>query len=238
MNTLKIKKAHHSFLILLIYSLAALTSANASDNDLTRLLPKQCVFYGNFFQTRNIERLPSSLNSSGNFFFSCERGIIWQTLYPIKSSLIYTTDGTSFEGTHEKNSQQTSFTSLNGTKHYYLGKFLINLLSANLQELHSDFDATHTTPPPNNTLAILLTPKNEKIKKSLKNITLKRQENESTLLITINNNESQTNIKIDTIENTTTHKSTLETCKLSLKNNIEPCDPLFSPHNFTSNALN
>ena len=185
MNTSYLKKAKQ---LLFIFSLTSISvSATETDkHELKSLLPSDCIFSGDFIQSKTIKALPQPLLSSGKLFFSCKQGLIWHNETPFAESLIYTRDALHFRSLPDNDPE-----ALHGQQHHYLAKFLISLLSADTEQIEKDF-VVELNKKDNSSGATLI-PSNEIIKKGLKSINLeKKVENEKEMLsITIDNANEQ-----------------------------------------------
>lgn len=162
---------------------------STSPTKLVDLLPKQCVFSGAFTQQKTINTLPKPLSSEGIMFFSCKHGLIWKNIKPFPESLIYTS-----ENVHFRNTESEQAIPLEGQQHYYLAKFLIDLLSANIESLNEQFSIESGS----SENGLILLPNNAFIKKGLQSISIaKEQEDKSkkeSLVINIKDPKGQTTL--------------------------------------------
>ena len=107
---------------------------NKKNNKIKKILPDHCIFSGDFTQSRKIGALPTPLTSSGKLFFSCQHGLIWNNEKPFSESLVYTS-----QNLHFRKIDSNEPTPLGGQQHYYFAKFLLNLLSADIEYINEQF---------------------------------------------------------------------------------------------------
>jgi hypothetical protein len=101
---------------------------------LQAFLPQSCNLSGNFSQQKTIVDLPNALQSSGDFLFSCERGLIWKTKVPIVETLVYKAKGKSLRLAEDGQSEM-----LSGKMQKEIGKLLNNLIGADVDKLQDTF---------------------------------------------------------------------------------------------------
>ncbi|WP_189405634.1 outer membrane lipoprotein carrier protein LolA [Alteromonas halophila] len=64
-------------------------SEEAEAQLLAAIFPDSCHFSGQFSQQKAVKGLPMPLKSRGDFYFSCELGLIWHTQAPFQEALLY-----------------------------------------------------------------------------------------------------------------------------------------------------
>jgi len=205
-----------------------------SSIEIKNILPDHCVFSGTFHQEKEVEFLPQPLFSEGLLFFSCGHGLIWENIKPFPESLIYTS-----ADLHYRSIPNESITPLESQQHYYLSKFLLNLLSADIDSIYQQF-STKKTYKEKNKNGITLLPKNKFLKKGLHSIILEKKINnkEESLLIKIKDSkENTTTLKIENpISYFRTKKEIIITeCKKALNkdtNREDACDILSNPQQY------
>lgn len=162
----------------ILYSLA-ISAADKSANDVKIILeanlPTNCNFSGDFTQKKYLKGLPLPLHSSGQFFFACRYGLIWDVNKPNKETRIYT-----HENTHFSLSNAEKPVLLEGIANFYLAKFLLSILSGNSKALYNSYDIQQ-----NSSSAITLIPKNKYLKKGLSSIELLKKPLSEKNLITV-----------------------------------------------------
>ncbi len=158
---------------------------------LTKILPQHCLLSGSFTQTRKLHTLPAPLVSSGQFFFSCHNGLIWQTNSPINETLIYTQQTYHFQIKGQQLPQL-----LQSRLHDHLAKILLGLMSADKHYLQEQFVINSE---PNDNTSFILEPKNKQLKRALRKIIVRQQNKLNTLKI-FNINKETTQIEISNIQ--------------------------------------
>ena len=123
-----------------VISLLCVTSffnvfANQDDVITQIALPKStCSFAGEFTQNKTIAGLDQTLESSGSFYYHCEKGVIWSTDTPVDETLIFNRFGDNFK---IKDQSVNKFTGRQGK---LLGKLLNSMMSGNQAEIESLFE--------------------------------------------------------------------------------------------------
>ncbi|MBL4851587.1 MAG: outer membrane lipoprotein carrier protein LolA [Gammaproteobacteria bacterium] len=191
---------------------------------LAETLPQHCLLSGNFTQTRRLRTLPAPLVSSGQFFFSCHNGLIWQTESPINETLVYTQQEYYFQIKEEQSPQL-----LQSRLHDHLAKILLGLMSADKHYLQEQFTINNES---NNKMSFILKPKDKQLKRGLKKIIL-RQENALNTIKIVNINKETTRIVISNTQdlNWQSNNHTQSFCQdLTAKIQLA-CDILMQPKN-------
>ncbi len=171
---------------------------NNIDEALERILPDNCIFSGEFNQVKQLDKLPVPLSSSGQLLFSCHHGLIWKSIKPFNEDLIYT-----LKSTHFRVIENNEPIPLEGLQHHYLAKFLLSLLSANIESIQRDFDIS-LDQSNRDTVAINLLPTNTYAKKGLDSISIKKTVAETGDELSINiidSKKQKTKINIVNINN-------------------------------------
>ena len=166
--------------------------AQTADDELL-LPPSSCVFSGDFKQSKHLKGLPAPIESSGQFFYHCDLGVIWKTISPIEETLVLTNIGESFiiENNQSKplKSQQSKL----------LSELINGLMGANQQYINENFQIRKqsiTTAE-----AFTLIPKKRRLKRGLKQIDLSfaaeslSSNSEEVLISILDRNKQWTHIK-------------------------------------------
>lgn len=146
-----------------------------------------CSFGGEFTQEKFLTGLPESVSSSGHFFFHCEKGVIWSTDSPIQEALILRQDGKSLI----RKDVQTK--RLKGRQARFIGKLIRQLIAANTEAIHADFEVEHKDG------GFLLKPKKKSLRRAIQHINLswheKNNDEQATVVISIlDRNDQKTKI--------------------------------------------
>lgn len=141
--------------------LASSAIAVAKPTGLQALLPQACNLAGVFTQSKKLPDINQTLQSSGNFIFSCGQGLIWSTREPQQETLIYRRDNKHYVLLPENDASP-----LKGRIHRELGNILNNLIGADIDYLHTHFDESA------NGEGYTLTPKNKRLRKYIANIAI------------------------------------------------------------------
>ena len=83
---------------LLFFAQGTIAQENTGSKEalLSNMFPTSCSFSGQFSQQKNIEGLPVPLISNGDFFFSCDLGLIWSTDTPFIEAILYANAANSY----------------------------------------------------------------------------------------------------------------------------------------------
>lgn len=212
------------------------TQANA--DNIRTLLPKSCVFSSNYQQEKQSKKLPFPLRSSGEIFFDCKKGLIWENKAPFLEKTIFTTEGEHFRLIPNEPIEQ-----LEGLQYTHLSSLLLSILSADIARIKNRFNIDIEKNG-----QIKLMPKSSTIKKRLHSIAIKKNDNSEheSLDITISAQRSQiTKISIHNIkdlDNIDSHGNIHHHPCLSLlekKSNANTsCDILKNPHKYIRLNIN
>ena len=129
---------------------------------LQSVMPTACHFSGGFMQSKTVQGLPKPLVSEGEFFFSCDMGMIWQTQAPFAESLIYSNyfNYRIIDDDIEKLSSLT---------HYGMSKVMLKMLNGDVDYFAKSFEAVLLA---DNELS--LSPESKFMKKAIDKIILKK----------------------------------------------------------------
>jgi hypothetical protein len=212
---------------ILVFLLASNTTVSLAKNATTSLgsLPKHCHFSAKFDQQKTLTSLPIPLKSSGQIYFSCNAGLIWETQTPIKESLILTKSDYQFRQNNQAEyGKAPEFEVLDSLESRSLSRLLIGLMSSDNAYIDKTFNSKKF-----GKTELLLTPKDQFISKAIETVKIKRQITSDILSITINHADG-TVVNIDThnviiFEGSTDH---INQC-LGLKYPENHCKALFDP---------
>ena len=114
------------FIFLLVMLNGNAKAEDASDTEkklLTDIMPNSCNFSGQFVQKKAIKGLPIPLQSNGEFFFSCDLGLIWRTSSPFEEALLFANGAT-----HFRIDEHGEHAPLSGMVRYSMSRIFIRLL--------------------------------------------------------------------------------------------------------------
>jgi len=189
-------------------------------------LPQHCHFSSQFKQTKSLVSLPVPLKSSGNIYFSCQAGLIWQTQLPIQEELVLTQ-----RSVHFQYSQTNQLETINSLQTQFLSKLLIGLISVNKSYINETFSVETLSEN-----QFKLTPNNNKVKKAIESINISLVSAKQELLIDILQKD-QTKISIRSFSPSVFDSSTphITQCQISTSSKLL-CEALFNPIQ-TANTL-
>ena len=186
-------------------------------------LPKHCHFSAKFDQQKTLKSLPIPLKSTGQIYFSCNDGLIWETQAPIRESLILTRSEYQFKQ-QGLLSQTNGLEVLDSIESRFLSRLLIGLMSSDKNYIEKTFEISSL-----NTAEFILKPKDQFISKAIKTVQIKHQVSPEVLSISINHTDD-TQVNIDThnvivLPNDNVH---MQQC-LDTGNPEQHCIALFDP---------
>jgi len=169
-----------------------------------------CSFSGSFSQEKTIIGLDQSLESSGIFFYDCDIGIIWQTISPIKETLVLNKVGKSYIIAEDKIKPMQSAQSK------VISQLIMALVSNDNGYLTDQFQISRS---PN---SIFLLPKNKRLKRAITEIIITNNpsdtfnQNAQLTVTMIDRNDQETRI--------TSHKKTYFDSNSNQIKKIENCN--------------
>ncbi len=172
--------------ILLSFVLATTFAYANSDKELEILksmLPEACFFSGEFNQSKQIKTLPVPLKSNGEFVYSCDSGLIWNTQKPIVESLVFTN-----EKLHFLVLDQSTQENLDGVQHFFLANLLLSLMAGDTQFIANEFKLISSKDQHG---ILTLKPKNKMVKQAIQSVMLKKIESSNVLEISITDSKQQ-----------------------------------------------
>lgn len=220
----------------------AISLANAKTIDtalLSELLPQQCVFAGEFTQSRTLQNIPVPLISSGKLFFSCDGGLIWQTNIPITETLVYSKQKHYFQIQDDGQVQ-----GLKTRVHAYLAQVLLSLMGADIEQLQQNFvvsdgveevsvEKNQTKESNKQSMTAVLQPRNKRFKKFLREIVLVHKDDIRTIEM-INVDGQTTLVEISQPKYFDEPVDVLSSCREFLGQQDKACDVLIHHKNYQS----
>ena len=201
---------------IILTGLLVASGARADENQLNSFLAQDCYYHGNFEQTRSLDFLPVPLVSSGSFVFSCDHGVVWQTLQPLFETVIYTTDSL-----HFRMQQHDRIDLLQGILHSNMATMLRAIMGGDTGLIENNFSVS--TLDQNN---MSLTPRKATVAKYLHQIDLGK-EPQGLSISMINSETESTRIVISELEVFTT--LSFSQCEALFKATVLACKALFTP---------
>lgn len=202
-----------------VSSLLALNLALAAQPEKPRsvdalaIFPQACYLSGTYQQTKTLPGLPGTVESHGDFIFSCDKGLIWHTALPVRDTLVYAIDGRQY-----KILQGAVTQPLNDAVHRHLNRLLNGLIGADAEYLQRHFDLR----PQEN--GIELFPKRRRMKRFLDSISLRQREAMVHLLL----NQSDAARTEITLSDVTDHAQLgLSSCIMQFEHHTQACHALF-----------
>jgi outer membrane lipoprotein-sorting protein len=156
---------------------------------------------GTFTQAKTLSILPAPLFSSGSFVFQPNTGLQWNTVAPIKSSLVLNQQGVQLNGkvATQPNAQ------VNNTGQATVTALFLAVIGGDLNQLRNYFDIKPVSTDIQN-WRLQLTPKTKQLAAHIKQITIHGASNTERLVI-FEANGDKTDIQLDT---TTLERKTIE----------------------------
>lgn len=193
---------------------------------LQQIVPASCHFSGQFIQRKHIQGLPVPLQSNGDFFFSCDFGLVWNTLAPIQEALLYVNARKNY-----RVDERGDIEPLSGAARYAMSKIFLRLLKGDTEYFADEFEVAEG--PQNEGLS--LTPESEFMKKGIRRILIEKRAAENagvTLNISIEDTTGQnTNVTIDGINeyDIENKQAAFEQCEVLYPGPRQWCRVLRSP---------
>lgn len=133
-------------------------------------LPETCYQTGFYQQQKSLAGITKVLETSGNFTFACDKGLLWHTSDPLNETLVY-----QLQGNTQLVSADGSSKKMSGTLQRQLGKMLNQLIGGNQRYLDKTFfiDATDA--------GVRLTPRAKRMEKFLRAIDISRGDDSVTI---------------------------------------------------------
>ncbi len=206
--------------------LLAVTEASREQALLADLVPNHCHFSGHFQQQKMVEGLPVPLNSDGDFFFSCELGLIWSTHEPFKEAILYVNSTNNF-----RVNEDNSLTSLTGVTRYIMSNIFVKLLKGDTEYFAEEFQITLA----DDNASVELRPESDFMKKGIDKISFKKSESDElgiALFVDVTDATGQvTHVGIDRIQHYDIKgkRKAFEQCEKLYSASTSWCQVLSSP---------
>lgn len=216
-----------ALLALFIANNAAMAfESEKTDDSLENILAKHCRFSGTFTQEKSLTGLPVPLNSSGQFLFDCDLGLIWHTATPIVETKVYT-----FSSLHYQLDEKLEIEPLDGVIQTTIAKLLLNIMSANKNAIVNNFSIIAS-----DSNSVSLAPTSSFLKKGLQSVALKKDPTENALLIELVDKKSQnTSIRSVETQRSESKQSSLAHCKTLFKDE-STCDIFENPSSYETSV--
>ena len=225
-----------SILVLIVTSFSVSANSVESVEVLKSLMPKVCHFSGVFNQSKQIKTLPVPLNSTGEFIYSCDLGLIWKTQKPIVESLVFTN-----QKLHFLVPEKLSIENLDGVQHDFLGNLLLGLMSGNTEFISKEFEID-VSEQKGETTQLTLQPKNKMIKRAIQSVTLEKEStaNELQIVITDKNNQVTKIISSEKQQYAQSENITKDTdfSKQCMSLSADGCELLLNPVRISTSGQN
>lgn len=193
---------------------------------LTGIFPSGCHFSGRFLQKKTIRGIPTPLTSTGDFYYSCDLGLIWHTQTPFSEAILYVNSSNNF-----KAGVDGSLAPLTGTTRYIMSNIFVRLLKGDTDYFVEEFAISKGE---ENTI-VTLRPENEYLRKGLDTITISKaldQTKGTSLSIGVLDATGQlTNVLINNVEHYSISgkREAFEHCEMLYADTKDWCQVLRSP---------
>jgi len=193
---------------------------------LGEVFPDQCHFSGQFTQQENVEGVPVPLKSAGDFFYSCDLGLIWHAREPFKETILYVNSANNF-----RVEEDGSLSPLTGVTRYIMSHVFVKLLNGDADYFVEEFAISQAEKDD----AVELKPESEFMKKGVQSIRFNKQEDEQQgvlLFIDVLDATGQvTHVSIDSVNtyNIDGKRQAFEQCERLYQQSSQWCQILRSP---------
>ncbi|QJR80935.1 outer membrane lipoprotein carrier protein LolA [Alteromonas pelagimontana] len=213
-------------LVIISQCLSASESVTDEESLLNDIFPEQCHFSGHFTQQKNVEGLPVPLKSDGDFFYSCNLGLIWHTRSPFEETILYVNSANNY-----RVEENGSLSPLTGVTRYIMSHVFVRVLQADTDYFVEEFAISQTQ----DNESVELKPESEFMKKGLQSIRFKKAEDAKagvSLMVSVLDATGQvTDVNINNIEayNIEGKRRAFEQCEQLYADNRQWCQILRSP---------
>ena len=128
---------------------------------LAEIFPSGCHFSGQFSQQKTIQGVPVPLTSTGDFYHSCDLGLIWHTQTPFTEAILYVNSSNNF-----KADGNGTLAPLTGTTRYIMSNIFVRLLKGDTSYFTDEFAISADM----QSGTVTLRPESEYIRKGLDSI--------------------------------------------------------------------
>ena len=216
--------------LLSIYSPSSLASDNVDDERalLAGIFPTSCHFSGQFLQQKNIQGLPVPLQSDGDFFYSCDLGLVWSTKAPFQEAILYVNSAKNY-----RIDEQGEIKPLTGIARYIMSNVFVKLLKGDVDYFADEFVVTATE-----NQSIELKPESEFMQKGVESIQFSKTQSPElgvALMVDVIDATGQvTQVGIDEIieHDIEGKRSAFEQCEKLYQDTTKWCSVLRSPSRF------
>lgn len=125
---------------------------------LAEIFPSGCHFSGHFSQQKNIQGVPVPLTSNGDFYYSCDLGLVWHTQMPFNEAILYVNSSHNF-----RTDADGGLAPLTGSTRYIMSNIFVRLLKGDTRYFIDEFAISEDS----QSTAVILRPENEYIRKGL-----------------------------------------------------------------------
>lgn len=195
---------------------------------LAEIFPSGCHFSGHFSQQKTIQGVPVPLSSTGDFYYSCDLGLVWHTQTPFNEAILYVNSSNNFRADADG-----ALTPLTGTTRYIMSNIFVRLLKGDTGYFIDEFAIS----PGEQSGRVTLRPESEYIRKGLDTIMVSKttdQDKGVSLNIEVIDATGQlTNVVISAVEQYTINgkRAAYEQCE-SLYSDTTWCQVLRSPSRY------
>jgi|TARA_Y100001968_G_scaffold324701_1_gene364571 hypothetical protein len=195
---------------------------------LEEIFPSGCHFSGQFLQQKTIQGVPVPLKSTGDFYHSCDLGLIWHTQTPFNEAILYVNSSNNF-----KADANGALAPLTGTTRYIMSNIFVRLLKGDTSYFTDEFAISADI----QSGTVTLRPESEYIRKGLDSIIVNKttdQEKGVTLNIEVLDATGQrTDVLISAVEqyDFSGKRAAYEQCE-ALYSDTSWCQVLRSPSRY------
>ncbi|MGS2718091.1 LolA family protein [Eionea flava] len=152
-----------------LYASAAPDEVTSERQLLASISPAACHFSGKFSQQKNTQGLGFPLRSHGDFFFSCDLGLVWNTIAPFEEVMLYINSTTSYRASKDGGVERMS-----GMIRYAIAKIFLKILSGDTKYFSNEFSVILVGD------GVELKPENDFLKKGIKQVFITKGSNVET----------------------------------------------------------
>ncbi|MFC3095366.1 outer membrane lipoprotein carrier protein LolA [Alteromonas sediminis] len=174
----------------LLWMLSLPFISQAESTQLAQIFPTSCHFSGTFTQNKHIEGISFPLQSEGDFYFSCNFGLVWNTITPFPEALLYANARMNY-----RVDEQGKIEEMPSTTRYVMSQFFLRLLKGDAEYFENEFSVSALQ----ENQGTLLVPKSDFMKRGLKHIKVNKR------LLSDSANSVQLDIEISDATNQVTH---------------------------------
>ena len=157
--------------------------------------PPACHFSGQFDQRKPVKGLPVPVRSSGTFYYSCKDGLIWNTLAPLRQTLVLTDAGIHFELV------DVALKRLDSRYLQFVAQLQLDILSGDTGSLQKRFSVEQSANAGRDTTWIL-TPVQAIVRRAVDSIVLEKPADADRLQIAIATQEAGTSTIATSLDQT------------------------------------